>query len=1152
MSTTSREAVVAGEQKAVDRAYDCYEARLAEMAEQSPASAAASGKDSIAARKEAEARAEEYGGLDGEALVVSRVDVQEPGEMKPETFYVGRRSVFDVETRDQMVVLWTNPLAKKWYNALPEAPGEVLLRRQLRCVQRTVEDYLDEIAPASVPGDQGAAAPDTSDDTVVLPRAAANDVPQTALAEDPAPSRVPSPRGIVRRRRKKPQQVDEFLLRELHRSRSGRMRDIVETIRRDQMALVTGSPADVLVIQGGPGTGKSAVGLHRVTWLVNNDHFRAQDILVVGPHQTFLEYVGRVLPTLGTRNVNAVQLSRLWQGDIRGTDSPKARLVKSDDRMAAVLRRRVESECRPEALDALTTAPSHDKDEAAFTVAVGSTTLRLPRSEVLGLLREVREGAGAYRARRDRFRTLVVDRLLSALVRLAPRRGRDTTVRRDLERNRQVAALVDRTWPALSPEEALRSLLNSPDKLRECASQILGDSEQAALQRPKAESAAEDAWTLDDLVCLEELRFLIAGETPQRYRHIVVDEAQDLTPMQARSLRRRCPTGSMTVLGDLAQATGPHTYAAWDRLGRLFSGEGDWRVAELNTSYRVPAQIMEFVAPLALAVAPSLPYPVAVRRADGEAVRLVPTTPGELLDEAVTRVTRLVGTDDGRSPRSVAVIVPDDSHWLDEVRQHVERADCMTPERLQAVSVLAAAQAKGMEFDHVLVLDPTTIADRGPAGLRQLYVALTRSTQTLTVLHTSPLPRMLMGDGDGTAEAADSDELPVGTTVRIRVLGPGPGSHLRVQALSTATERTLLLALRHGAPVPTAGSELEGWVFRNEARVSLVSISDFGRRRYSPRMAVRYAAALDVLGDIVRGGDTVPPDAAARLSELKGMANRCLRRDQADWLSVWHLLGSPDAGRLCALRDLAQSTRDALMSGEVTLGTTVLSDVERSGWAVALSEARERLRALSGAMAATDVAPASEPEPEPEIARDTPSEPGSPPETGPEKEPEVQATAPRNDEEATPGRRVDEEGLQHELTIGSEADRNCNTHEAVRHELKAALLRAGSKPSDSAFIDVSRVGQDGLFLYEVLGAGRSAYADLRAGATRLLEINHTLPRTADRLYLVLSEPPAEGWAADTVRGVFGVHVVWSTTDGWGGEDKETALGAGNGPVAPVL
>ncbi|MFF3687681.1 ATP-dependent DNA helicase [Streptomyces sp. NPDC002187] len=1171
MSTTSRDAVVAGEQKAVDRAYDCYEARLAEMTEQSPAAASASGKDGVAARIEAEAKAEEYGGLGGEALVVSRVDVQEPGASAAETFYIGRRSVFDVETRDQVVVLWTAPMARKWYNAQPESPGEVLLRRQLRCSERTVEDFLDEIAPSAVPGadtdidayidadadEQDGPASDPLDGT------AYDTAAEPAAAEDHGPGTVPSPRDGARRRRRKPQQVDEFLLRELHRSRSGRMRDIVETIRRDQMALVTGSPADVLVIQGGPGTGKSAVGLHRVTWLVNNDHFRAQDILVVGPHQNFLEYVGRVLPTLGTRNVNAVQLDRLWAGEVRGTDSPKARLVKSDDRMATVLRRRVERECRPDALDSLVTAPSHEQDEPDFAVGVGSTLLRLPRSEVLGVLREAREGSGAYRARRDRFRTLLVDRLLGALMRLAPRRGTDETIRRDLERNRQVVALVERTWPALSPEEALRSLLNSPDRLGECASQVLGEGEQAALQRPKAESAAEEPWTLDDLVCLEELRFLIAGETPQRYRHIVVDEAQDLTPMQARSLQRRCPTGSMTVLGDLAQATGPHTYAAWGRLGGLLSGQGDWHVAELNTSYRVPAQIMEFVAPLAGEVAPSLPFPAAVRRADGEAVRLVATTPSQLLDDVAARVIRLVGTDDGRSPRSVAVIVPD-SPWREQVRRHVDLIEGMAPERLRAVSVLAAAEAKGMEFDHVLVLDPSAIAGSGPAGLRRLYVALTRSTQSLTVLHTSPLPEAL---GGGSGDAAGEEAPQVGADVRVTVLGPGPGSHWRVQALSPESERTFLLVPRHGSPVPVAGSTLDGWVIRNEGRVSLISAADFGRRPVSPGMAARYAAALDVMDEIARGGGTIPADAPARLSELKGMANRCLRRDQADWLSVWQLLGRPDADRLAVLRDLARSAREAVAAGDPARAAAVASELTRSGWADALSEARELLRRgpdttdeaeseaapvevaehEAGVVPADETTPdagaasagedAPDPDPDPEPATGTRPEPSGSPETEHQKEHDVQAIALEDIEVTTTG-------LLYDLATAAEADRNCNTHEAVRFELMAALLRAGLKPSDAPLVDVSRTGEDGRFLYEVLGAGRSAYADLRAGATRLLEVNHAQPQSADRLYLVLSEPPVDAWAADTVRAVFGVHVLWRTVDGWGGEDKETALGAG--------
>jgi DNA helicase IV len=1189
VSTTPRDAVIVIEQKAVDRAYDCYEARLAEMSSSSAATASASGKDSIAVRRDTEARAEEYGGLGGEALVISRVDVQEAGDSEPETFYIGRRHVFDTESREQVVVSWTNPIAVRWHNAQPETPGEVLLRRRLRCAERMVEGFLDEIAPASVPQsgslppERGATVPPASEEHPE-PSGEAEAPHETSepSAGDEAvrPRSAPSPRDIARRHRRKPQPVDEFLLQELRRSRSGRMRDIVETIRRDQMALVTGSPADVLVIQGGPGTGKSAVGLHRVTWLVNNDHFRAQDILVVGPHQNFLKYVGRVLPTLGTRNVTAVQVARLWDGEIRGTDSAAARLIKSDERMAAVLRRRVESECRPAALDSLTSAPSHAQDEAAFVVAVGSTSLRLPRSEVLDVLREAQEGSGAYRERRDRFRILLVDRLLRELVRIAPRRSRDKTVRRDLERNRQVTALVDRTWPALSPEEALRTLLNSPATLSECASEILSDGEQADLQRPKADNASEEPWTVDDLVCLEELRFLIAGETPQRYRHIVVDEAQDLTPMQARSLRRRCPTGSMTVLGDLAQATGPHSYTTWDRLGGVLSDQGDWRVTELNTSYRVPAEIMEFVAPLARAVAPSLPYPTAIRQAGREAVRLVPTTPWELLDEAVTRTARLVGTDDGRSLRSIAVIVPDDSDWLEEVRRRVGQVDGMTEVKLRTVSVLPAGQAKGMEFDHVMVLEPATIADRGPAGLRQLYVALTRSTQTLTILHATPLPRELGAADEGTdaagtvaptltapaaslastrasTDVASAEELSVGTPVRVRVLGPGPGPHWKVKVLAPATERTILLVPRHGEPAPTVGARLDGWVTRNEGQVSLVSAGDFGRRPITARTAPRYAAALGVLHDIAYGDGTVPPEAAAHLSELKGMANRCLRRDRADWLSVWRLLGSPDRDRLSALADLAQRTRHEVTLKTPDLRAALAADPAFDDWTGLVAQAREELRRQF------DIEPAAGPDSAPVAAltgRDEPEAamhgPGrgetSVADSAPSTEPRTtyEQKDPQSMDVVTPlgtvaslpaGHTALGEELARELALAAEADRECNTHEAVRFELKAALLRAGLRPSDSPTTDVIADGPNGLFLYEVLGAGRSAYADLRAGAARLLEIDHIGSRAADRRYLVLSEPPTENWAPGAAREVFGVDTVWRTEDGWEGDDARTAL-----------
>ncbi|WP_037623138.1 AAA family ATPase [Streptomyces aureus] len=1123
MSSTTRDEIIALEQKAVDRAYDCYHDRLAELTGGSIASASASGKDSVANRLDAEGKAAAYGGLGDASLVISRVDVQDAPGRAPQSWYVGRRAVSDVRTRDTVVVLWTTQQAKKWAQALPEAPGDVVLRRQLRCTRQRVEDYADDISlvlpsprpPAGDSDQQGAADGTTAD------------------VQQPKETRAPAltPTDVARLHRQKPQPPDDFLLRELQRSRRGSMRDIVETIRRDQMDLVTGSPADILVVQGGPGTGKSAVGLHRVTWLVNNGHFTAQDILVLGPHQQFLDYVGQVLPTLGTRNINAVQLSRLWDSEIAGTDTPQAQAIKSDERMAAVLHQRVEQECRPEAIDDFTTTPSYKDAQPEFTVTAGSTTLRIPRSEVLSLLTDVREGDGSYRQRRDRFRSLLVDRLLQELVAVAPRRSRDSTIRRDLERNRQVERLIERVWQSPGPREALRSLYDSPDLLHACADGILDAPEQAALQRPRADKADADPWTLHDHVCLEELQYLITGETPQRYGHIVIDEAQDLTPMQARSLRRRSAVnGSMTVLGDLAQATGPHAYTDWDRLGALLSDHGDWRVAELSTSYRVPAEIMEFVAPLARTIAPALPYPRAIREAGERAVRTLATEPWKLLDDTVGHATRLLGTTDGSTLRSVAVIVPDDSGWLDEISRHLEHAAGISDEQREAVSVLAADQAKGMEYDHVLVVEPATIADRGPAGLRQLYIALTRSTQSLTVLHTSPLPHALANTGNTTAPPAAQTtpvladaELPeIGTDIRVRVLGPGPGGRCRVEALSPMTDVPLVLAIRHGSTPPHTGDELDCWVLAHDPHHCLLTTDQRGRQPISLRMAERYAAALGVFEELTNEDGTAPDNARERLSELKGMANRVLRRDQADWVDVRRMLGSPDKQRLNLLRDLATATNRALKDDTLDIDR-LRADLARASWTQPLAEARATLQQRLAELYEPETARVTAP------ARPQPAQKEAPPMT------------PVADLPAMP--TPTSTGLLDSLEAAATADRRCKKHEAVRHALMSDLLWADLQPTDSPVIDVSRVAEDGHFLYEVLGAGHSTHADLRAGAARLLEINHTLTAPADRLYLVLSEPPTNDWSTATLRSVFDVRVFWRTPGSWDGPDAGSALEA---------
>jgi hypothetical protein len=264
------------------------------------------------------------------------------------------------------------------------------------------------------------------------------------------------------------------------------------------------------------------------------------------------------------------------------------------------------------------------------------------------------------------------------------------------------------------------------------------------------------------------------------------------------------------------------------------------------------------------------------------------------------------------------------------------------------------------------------------------------------------------------------------------------------------------------------------------------------------------------------------------------MANRVLRRDQADWVDVLHLLGDPDRERLGVLRDLAGATNRALKEG--TFDADRLAErLAASGWAESLVEARRDLQERFAVVT------------EPDSDEAGPMAPAQDDQKKTEKE-EVRMTtaetmtATPDTTAATSGASA-KDGLLRALEAAAGTDRTCKKHEAVRHALKASLLWADLQPADSAIVDVSCVTRHGLFLYEALGANCSTYADLRSGATRLLEINHILPAPADGLYLVLTEPPAENWSADTIRDIFRVNVIWRSATGWGGENVEVAFGS---------
>lgn len=730
------------EQRAVDHAYRCLGHARREAAALKEVSASASGKDAIDANR-AWRRELERLDLGRNSLVFMRADVDEGAGT--ETFYIGRRAVFDAE-RNLAVISWSAPSAVQWRLTSEQEPGDVRLLRQIVCDERVVKRYFDLHGRDSgaVSGNEGGRR---SPDPQELPQPVDSHAPDDSDA--PNESEVPG-ESEARGGYEAPHESDgaeepagpltepewtDPLLDELDRARDGAMHDIVETIQRDQLRLVTERPGGVLIVQGGPGTGKTAVGLHRVTWLLDNRHTTADDVLVIGPSRGFLEYAASALVELGSSGVTMLDLPALWSGGTVGRDPHDVAVIKADARMSPVLRRAVDNltTVTAERLEALVGGP-------VFTFEFRRREVEVPVAELAGIAATALSGESPYQVRREGCVRQLVQHLTQAYVGLLPGPA-DSDYFAEIRQLRPVARLARRIAPELSARDVLRRLLSGAAVLAAAADGILTPEEQTVLVTrqdgsARARSGAEPS--LEDLVCLDELDFVLSGRPERTYGHVVVDEAQDLTPMQARALARRCPGGSMTVLGDLAQATGPFPYQDWEHLGTALTGRDGWRVAELLTGFRVPGEVMAYVRPLGTHCAPGVGVPDSVRWT-GTAVGVVQG--GDPALRAAEHAVALASGPDGAAVgRTTAVIVPQAARWKEAVTGAVPDPGL--------VCVLTAEEAKGLEFDHVVVAEPSAIAEDEAAGPRRLYVALTRCTQSLTVVHQRPLPRWIGGPGN--------------------------------------------------------------------------------------------------------------------------------------------------------------------------------------------------------------------------------------------------------------------------------------------------------------------------------------------------------------------------------------------------------------------
>ncbi|MFF6789064.1 HelD family protein [Streptomyces filamentosus] len=656
--------------------------------------------NSIVLERQIEDRIKALADLSHTPLFFGRLDYLPPAQ-HGQRFYIGRRHVHDAQG-DPMVIDWRAPVSQPYYQASKKDPQDVGLRRRFGYTGGELTAYEDE--------------------------------------------RLSDPGELER--------TSRLLQAEIERPRVGPMRDIVATIQPEQDEIVRSDLSGTLCVQGGPGTGKTAVGLHRVAYLLyaHRERLARTGTLVIGPNRSFLQYIEQVLPALGELEVKQATVDDLVAHvEVRGADAAATAVVKGDARMAEVLRRAVWSHV------SLPAEP--------LMVVRGSRRWRVPAYELEEIVRELTERDIRYGAAREALPQRIAHAVLVRMEQAGE--APDDRVQNAVARNAAVKALVKECWPPVDPAKLVLRLLGDAEFLAEHSAGVLTDEERKLLLWEKpARSVRTAKWSAADAVLIDEATDLV--ERTHSLGHVVLDEAQDLSPMQYRAVGRRCTTGSATVLGDLAQGTTPWATRSWeDALGHL--GKPEARVEELTAGFRVPSEVIAYASRLLPHMAPGLAPVESVRENPGAfEVREVAGAAGTAEDSAgvpggAEDSAGAAGAAGDSAGAVVAACVDALAHEgsigliaadarIAPLAAALEAAGMpyLSPgEETTAESRLTlvpASLAKGLEYDHVVLDEPAAVVDGEPderTGLRRLYVALTRAVSGLTIVHAAPLPEQL-------------------------------------------------------------------------------------------------------------------------------------------------------------------------------------------------------------------------------------------------------------------------------------------------------------------------------------------------------------------------------------------------------------------------